>query len=75
MKAQDHQEKDRLFQERKKSGAWPAKRCPECQGRGYERVGSAACCVSYAHHVGDCCTHCGNDERGRSAFGRVRKSR
>ena len=63
MKTPCHEEKDRLFQERMQTGSWPAAHCPECLRRGYERIGSAACCASYAHHVGDCCVHCGNDER------------
>lgn len=54
-------EKDRLFAQRKASGEWPALTCESCQrGRG--------CCQRHHHHVGDCCTHCGNDERGDSKY-------
>jgi len=48
--------KDRLFAERRKAGAWPADECKSC-------ISSGGCCVRYGHHMGDCCVHCGNDER------------
>ena len=54
---------DTLFHWREKTGQWPAFQCPKCQRRGFERIGSAACCKSYNHHLGECCLHCGNDER------------
>ncbi len=54
---------DLLFQWRKATGNWSAHRCPQCQRRGYENIGSPACCKSHCHHVGECCLHCGNDER------------
>lgn len=54
---------DLLFQWRKATGNWSAHRCPQCQRRGYENIGSSACCKSHFHHVGECCLHCGNDER------------
>ena len=34
--------------------------CPKC---GTEGVRRSVCCMRAWHHVGDCCTHCGNDER------------
>lgn len=50
-------EKDREFAELKSSGDWASKAChqPACKAGG--------CCLRYSHHVGDCCLHCGNDER------------
>lgn len=71
----EHLQITSIFQERKQNGSWPADQCPECQRRGYGRIGSAAYCVSYAHHVGDCCLHCGNEERGSRVSGRVGKLR
>ena len=47
---------DRLMRERKASGKWPAFECDSCR-----RV--LSCCQRHHHHVGECCTHCGNDER------------
>lgn len=46
--------KDQLFEETKQTGAWPAKTCVKCKN---------GCCMRTWHHVGDCCLHCGNDER------------
>lgn len=49
--------------------------CPSCDKHPYyqqalacDRCGSlvvqrAVCCQRTWHHMGDCCTHCGNDER------------
>lgn len=34
--------------------------CGRCKG---PMVQSPACCKRAWHHRGDCCTHCGNDER------------
>jgi len=51
-------EKDRLFAERQASGEWPIKTCEDCK--------SGACCMRTWHHVGDCCVHCGLDERNLS---------
>lgn len=48
--------KDRLFDLTKQTGRWPALLCRKCQTRG-------GCCKYAYHHVGDCCIHCGNDER------------
>lgn len=38
----------------------PSLSCGSC---GQLVVQWATCCKSVGHHVGDCCTHCGNDER------------
>ena len=46
---------DALFEDRKKSGEWPAKKCEQCTSNG--------CCRRHWHHIGSCCTHCGLDER------------
>ena len=54
---------DKILYWREKTGNWPAHRCDECLRRGYEVIGTAACCKSYHHHGGKCCVHCGNDER------------
>lgn len=48
--------KDTEFAANKARGVWPCETCDKCK-----RLGG--CCLSYGHHVGDCCTHCGNDER------------
>lgn len=47
--------KDAEFARLLRSGEFPCKSCADCY-RG-------ACCKRYWHHIGDCCTHCGNDER------------
>jgi hypothetical protein len=53
----DHyREKDKLFNKHKKEGVWPIEGCHKCHKRG-------GCCQSHHHHIGDNCTHCGNDER------------
>lgn len=49
-------EKDRQFAEQVKSGSWPSDTCDECMSVGH-------CHLNYGHHLYDCCTHCGNDER------------
>lgn len=49
-------QKDRLFLAREQLDTWPSRTCEACK-----RV--HGCCQSHHHHVGDCCTHCGNDER------------
>ena len=49
-------EKDAQYTEIKKSGEWPCKSCRKCVAQG-------ACCSRDWHHIGDCCLHCGNDER------------
>lgn len=49
-------EKDRQFEALKATGEWPYKTCEACHGR-------AGCCHHIWHHRGDCCLHCGNDER------------
>lgn len=46
--------KDRIFELTKASGKFPAAACHECV---------SGCCKRAWHHVGDCCLHCGNDER------------
>lgn len=46
--------KDRDFEATKATGAFPAVKCPQCK---------SGCCKRTWHHVGDCCLHCGNDER------------
>lgn len=57
--------KDRVYNDLKTSGNWPAKTCADCTARGYGGpAGVAACCQSFGHHRGDNCLHCGNDERG-----------
>lgn len=56
IKADNWAAKDREFAALRVSGEWPSKTCPTCQSRGF-------CCVSYNHHIGDNCLHCGNDER------------
>jgi hypothetical protein len=54
----DWAEKDRIFEERRRSGRWPGQTCANCERRG------GACCNRDWHHSGDCCLHCGMDERG-----------
>ena len=49
--------KDQRYAERKTTGKWPARICKVCQHK------PGGCCQRNYHHVGDCCTHCGNDER------------
>jgi hypothetical protein len=46
--------KDRVFNMQKATGHFPAESCPKCV---------SGCCHRDWHHVGDCCLHCGNDER------------
>lgn len=48
--------KDLIFEAQTESGDWPFQNCDKC-GR------VKACCQRHGHHLGDCCTHCGNDER------------
>lgn len=48
--------KDVRFAVSKAVGVWAADSCPSCNSRG-------GCCNHYNHHLGDCCLHCGNDER------------
>lgn len=56
--------KDRVFAQRQRDAAWPAQTCADCRRRGYQGpAGTSACCTSFGHHLGDCCVHCGNDER------------
>jgi hypothetical protein len=38
----------------------PAVKCPQCASALQQTL---VCCKRVGHHVGDCCTHCGNDER------------
>jgi hypothetical protein len=45
---------DQIFEHHKAAGIWPAESCDKCRG---------ACCQRDYHHIGTCCTHCGNDER------------
>ena len=47
--------KDKLFEIRKANGKFPSDTCEGCR--------SSICCNRHWHHVGDCCIHCGNDER------------
>lgn len=49
-------EKDAAYARYKAKGEWPCWNCVKCK---QER----ACCQRDWHHRGDCCTHCGNDER------------
>lgn len=47
---------------------FPAWTCPSCERRGFKNIlrnglGCAGCCQSHHHHVGEFCSHCGNDER------------
>ena len=53
-------EKDTIFARRAELCRWPMANCNACEKRG-------GCGVSYNHHVGDCCLHCGNDEREKVA--------
>ena len=53
-KAELYAKKDRVFELQKASGRFPAETCPKCEH---------SCCERAWHHVGDCCLHCGNDER------------
>jgi hypothetical protein len=50
--------KTRQFLDLQRTGAWPSNTCEACK-----RVGG--CCQHHHHHIGDCCLHCGNDERYR----------
>ena len=59
-------EKDRAFTAQKASGTFPAVTCKECRGEDLKRE-VYGCCQRDWHHVGDCCLHCGNDERGPNA--------
>ena len=51
-----YDEKDTIFRAQVQLDQWPSDRCETCQKR-------PGCCERYSHHVGDCCLHCGNDER------------
>lgn len=51
----------RQFHANLQSGVWPMDTCDKCSR--HPAVGCAGCCKSFAHHVGDFCIHCGNDER------------
>lgn len=53
---ENYRRKDLLFAQRKLAKSWPVDSCTACGRRG-------GCCQAHHHHVGDCCTHCGNDER------------
>ena len=55
-------EKDATFSAQVKSGDWPQDTCKICKRR------HGGCCQSHHHHVGDCCNHCGNDERHGNAW-------
>lgn len=46
--------KDQVFAELQKTGEWPSRTCPKCKH---------GCCKRTWHHIGECCLHCGNDER------------
>lgn len=43
-----------------RTGRWPIFDCADCRHRSSQ---VPVCCKRDWHHVGDCCTHCGNDER------------
>lgn len=51
-----HAARDVAFDTIAASEQWPSGECEYCSRRG-------VCCRSHNHHVGDCCLHCGNDER------------
>lgn len=53
---------DDVFRAQVRSGDWPQDTCEACQR-------TKRCCRSYSHHHGDCCTHCGNDERNPRTWG------
>lgn len=44
-------------------GHGPYYREGSCSKCGHALKQGAVCCKRDWHHVGDCCTHCGNDER------------
>jgi hypothetical protein len=56
MKTEQFARKDALFASQVASGIWPADTCPNCTAVGH-------CHLDFGHHLYDCCTHCGNDER------------
>ena len=66
--ADDWAAKDQLFDQRQQSGQWPSDTCESCQARG-------GCCQYAYHHRGDCCVHCGNDERDKTAVSAPEGSR
>lgn len=47
-------EQDAIYAAQVKLNQWPQDRCG-CASRG--------CCQRFNHHHGECCLHCGNDER------------
>lgn len=51
-----HADRAKEFANRKKARKWPASECERCDR-------TFGCCISFTHHVGDFCLHCGNDER------------
>jgi len=62
VKAQHVAAKDAQFRRNRESGQWPQDTCERCAAGG-------KCCQSAHHHLYDCCTHCGNDERNPRKVG------
>ena len=48
--------KDAEYARRLRDNDWPSDTCDACKRK-------QGCCESFTHHNGDCCNHCGNDER------------